>query len=143
MNQSSGGREPGELGYGAWILFWAQLGVLAMLVVLGAAVASKSAAPGDYACGLALSIAAIALGFIRISARFDDAGGRGSSLLVDNMPSLTAVIVVFTVLALVGLFAAATNRGLLHDVGLALFVASAVGVFLNLKNVFDHQDRTR
>ena len=50
-----------ELGLGAWIAFWAQLVVLAVFVLVGAAFASADNAPGDYACGLLLSGASIAL----------------------------------------------------------------------------------
>src|SRR5579862_7022373 len=149
MNQSSAGPgltelAPGELGYCAWILFWAQLGVLAVLAVLGAFFASADAAPGDYACGLLLSLAAIALAAMRVKNRFDGgAADWGSFLLVDDMVNLVAVIVIFTILGLAGLFAAAGfDTGGLHDAGLALFATSGVLVFLSMKHVFDLRDRT-
>ena len=142
MNQSSAGPEANELG--TWILFWAQLVVLAVLAVLGAFFASADDAPGDYACGLFLSLAAIALAAMRVKNRFDGgAADWGSFLLVDDMANLVAVIVIFTILGLAGLFAAAGfDHGGLHDAGVALFAASGVLVFLSMKHVFDARDRT-
>jgi hypothetical protein len=143
MNQSSATTEPNELGVCAWIAFWAQLVVLGVAAVLGAFFASECRAPGDYACGVLLSLAALALAFMRIKSRFD--GGPadwGSFLLVGDMPNLAAVIAIFTVLALAGLFVAARfDHGGLHDAGIALFVASGLAVFLSLKHVFDNLDR--
>src|SRR6266853_932067 len=137
MNQSSAGPESRELC--AWIAFWAQLVVLAGLAVLGAAFASEDRAPGDYACGLLLSLAAIALAFMRLKNRFDGgASDWGSFLLVGDMANLLTVIVIFTILGLAGLFTAArVDHGGLHDAGVALFAASALTVFLSLKHVFD------
>jgi hypothetical protein len=132
-----------ETGLCAWIAFWAQLVVLGGLAVLGAFFASKDSAPGDYACGLLLGLAAIVLAFMRLKNRFDgDAADWGSFLLVDDMPSLVAVIVIFTILGLAGLFTAAgVEEGGLHDGGVALFVASGLAVFLSLKHFFDTTDR--
>jgi hypothetical protein len=95
------------------------------------------------ACGLVLSFAALALAFMRLKSRFDGAASDwGSFLLVDDMPNLVAVIVIFTVLALAGLFVAARfDHGGLHDAGIALFLASGLAVFLSLKHVFDNLDR--
>ena len=149
MDQSSAGPEsrelgPGEPGYDAWIAFWAPLIVLGLLAVLGAFFASENRAPGDYTCGLLLSLAAIALAFMRLKSRFDGAAADCASfLLVDDIPNLVAVIVVFTLLALAGLFVAARfDHGGLHDSGIGLFVASGLAVFLSLKHVFDNLDRT-
>ncbi len=143
MNQSSAAPESIELC--AWIAFWAQLVVLAALAVIGASFASDDSAPGDYACGLLLSLAAIALAFMRVKNRFD--GGTadwGSFLLVGDMANLLAVIVIFTILGLAGLFTAAGfDHGGLHDAGVALFAASGLAVFLSMKHVFDQADRTR
>ena len=143
MDQSNKAQEPAELGYGAWIRFWAELVVLALLGVLGASFASADRDPGDYACGLTLALAAVALAFLRVRNRFDgDAADWGSALLVDDLTNLTAVIVIFTVLGLAGLFiAAGVEHGGLHDAGVALFLASGVAVFLSLKHVFDKVDR--
>ena len=143
MNQSSAEQQSSELC--AWIGFWAQLVVLAVLAVIGAAFASEDRAPGDYACGLLLSLGAIALAFMQLKNRFD--GGTAdwaSFLLVDDMANLLAVIVIFTVLGLAGLFiAAGFDHGGLHDAGVALFAASGLAVFLSLKHVFDKAERTR
>ncbi len=148
MNQSGAGPGstelgPSELGFCAWIAFWAQLGALGVLAVLGAFFASDNNAPGDYDCGLILSLAAITLAFLRLKNRFDgSAADWRSFLLVDDMPNLVAVIAIFTVLALAGLFVAARfDHGGLHGGGVALFVASGLAVFLSLKHVFDNFDR--
>ena len=139
MDQSSEGV---DIGYGAWILFWAELVVLALLAMLGASFASENRDPGDYLCGLTLALAAVALAFLRVSRRFDGAAADwGGSVLVDDIPNLTAVIVIFTALGLAGLFiAAGIAQGGLHDAGIALFLASGIAVFLNLKRVFDKLD---
>jgi hypothetical protein len=136
---------PGELGFCAWIGFWAPLAVLGVLAVLGAFFASANSAPGDYTCGLVLSLAAIALAFMRVKSRFDGgAADWASFLLVDDLPNLVLVITVFAVLGLIGLLVAAgVSHGGLHVGGVALFVASGLAVFLSLKHVFDNLDRRR
>ncbi len=150
MDRSSGRplateNEPGELGFAGWIAFWGQLVVLGLLVVLGASYASAEAAPGDYACGLVLALAAIALAFLRLKSRFDGAPlDWGGFFLVDDRANLVAVIVIFIAVALAGLFVAAGfDQGGLHDGGVALFATSAVAVFLSIKHVFDRLDRRR
>jgi hypothetical protein len=142
MNQPDMRSESAELC--AWTAFWGQLVVLAALAVLGAAFASADNAPGDYACGLTLSLAAIALGFMRVKSRLDGAtADRGGSLLVDDTRNLVAVIVIFAILGLAGLLiAAGFDHGGLHDSGVALFAASGLAVFLSMKHVFDIRDRT-
>jgi hypothetical protein len=134
-----------EPGYGAWLGFWGELIVLGLLAVLGAFFASAQASPGDEFCGLLLSLGAIALAFLRLKHRFDggDPGWAGY-LLAENLGNLAAVVVVFAILALAGLFiAAGFDRGGLHNAGIALFVVSGIAVFLNLKHVFDNLDRRR
>ena len=145
MNQSSAAPEPNEPGIGTWIASWAELVLLGYLAVIGAFFASDNLSPGDYALGLMLSVAAIALAFMRLKSRFDGAAGDWASfLLVDDMRNLIAIIVVFTIVGLAGLFlAAGVEQGGLHDAGIALFVASGIAVFLSLKRVFDNLDRTR
>jgi hypothetical protein len=145
-----GSPEPGAPGVGAWILAWGEVVVLAFLAIVGAFFASANASPGDYACGMTLAVTAIALAFLRLKARFDnasDGGGSGnwaSSLLVDDWANLTAVVVIFVILALIGLFlAAGYEYGGLHNAGIALFVVSGAAIFLNLKRVFDSYERRR
>jgi hypothetical protein len=134
--------ESAEPGYGAWLGFWGELIILGLLALLGASFASAQASPGDEVCGLLLSLAAIALAFMRLRHRFDggDPGWAGF-LLVDDLGNLIAIVVVFSILALAGLFVAAGfDRGGLHNAGVALFVVSGIAVFLNLKHVFDKLD---
>src|ERR1044071_4278074 len=143
MRQSEAPREPGERGYAAWLGFWGQLVVLGLAAILGAFFASQDGTPGDYACGVILSVVSIALAFMRIKYFFDGGDvGWASFLLVDDVANLLAVIVVFTLLALAGLFiAAAIDRGGLHNAGIALFATSGIAVFISLKHVFDILDR--
>jgi hypothetical protein len=135
--------QPPARGVGAWIAAWAELVILAFLAIAGAFFASADASPGDYICGMILIFAAIALAFLRLKARFDGtAGDWAGSLLVDDGANLVAVVIVFVIAALGGLFlAAAYEYGGLHNAGIALFVVSGIAVFLNLKRVFDNYDR--
>ena len=145
MDQSSRRIEPGDLGLCAWIMFWARLVVLGLAVVLGALFAGADRAPGDALLGLILALAAVALAFILVKNRFDGASAeRRSSLLVDDVANLVVVIAAFAALGLAGLIiAGAVGQGGLHDAGVALFVVSALAVFLHLKHVFDTLDRRR
>ena len=142
---SSVDRQSDGLGreYWAWFGFWAELVVLGFLAIRGAYAASRGSGPGDYATGLVLGAAAIALAFLRLKRRFD--GGPTSwerFLLVDDTRNLALVIAVFVALGLAGLFVAAAERdGSLHVAGVALFATSGLIVFLSLKNVFDNLDR--
>lgn len=133
----------GELEAGRWILFWVQLLVLAVVAILGAFYAAGAADAADYDCGLGLAIFAILLAFFHIKARFDGAAaGWVGFLLVSELPSLVAVIVIFVALALAGLFVAAgVASGGLHNAGIALFAVSALWILLSVKHVFDALDR--
>jgi hypothetical protein len=139
----AGEPEPGMAGAGAGLLAGGEFALLGLLALVGAFFASASASPGDYAAGMILALASIALAFLRLKARLDGtAGGWSSALLVDDWANLTLVIIVFVLLGLAGLFlAAAYEYGGLHTAGLALFVASGIAVFLNLKRVFDNYER--
>ena len=124
--------------YWSWIAFWGQFVLLALLAIIGAFVAGEGSEPGDETAGLWLSLAAVALAFLRLKQYFD--AGRTdwpSFLLVENMLNLIAVIVVFAILGLAGLLIAAGSQGSLHNAGIALFAASGLAVFLTLKRVFD------
>lgn len=138
-----GSPEPGLAGAGASILAWGEFVLLVFLALVGAFFASANVNPGDYACGAILSIAAIALAFLRLKGRFDGTpGGWTTTLLVDDWANLTAIVVVFVILGLIGLFLAAGHEyGGLHNAGIALFVVSGAAVFLNLKHVFDIRER--
>ena len=65
-------------------------------------------------------------------------------LLVDNMWNLALVIPLFVIIGLAGLFIAhAWESGAMHDAGVALFIASGVIIFLNIKRVYDSMDSER
>jgi hypothetical protein len=130
-----------ERAFCSWLGFWIQFLILGVLAVIGAFVAREDARPGDYLCGLLLSLGAIALAFLRLKHRLD--GGAldwGAFLLVDDMKNLALAIPLFTVIGLAGLFIArAWESGAMHVAGLTLFVASGAIIFLDIKRVFDRQ----
>jgi hypothetical protein len=134
-----------ELSIGAWIGLWLRLAVLLILAIAGARFASADAAPGDYACGLILAVAAVLLLFLSIKAYFDGGPlGLASLLLVDDMPNLILAVIVFAVLGLAGIAAAAAaGEGGLYVGGVALFAVSAIAVLLSIKRVFDTLERRR
>jgi len=142
-NMEQAGRTPDDAGraFRSWFGFWIQFLILGVLAVVGAFVASADARPGDYLCGLLLSLGAIALAFLRLKQRLDGkASGWGTFLLVDDMKHLALVIPLFTVIGLIGLFVANTwDNGAMHAAGLGLFVVSGVIVFLDIKHAFDRQ----
>jgi hypothetical protein len=131
-----------ERAFGSWLGFWLQFLILGILVVVGAFFASDAVQPGDYACGIVLILCALALGFLRLKTRLDGGkAGWANFLLVRDMWNLALVVPLFTVIGLAGLFVAhAWERSALHPAGIALFVASGVIVFLDVKHVFDRID---
>ena len=131
--------ESAERAFWSWFGFWVQILVLAVLAVIGAFAASGAERSGDYACGMNLSLGAIALAFLRLKHRLDGgSSGLVDSLLVEDMWNLAVVVPLFVVIGLAGLFLAhAWESGAMHAAGLALFVVSGVIIFLDLKHVFD------
>jgi hypothetical protein len=131
-----------ERAFWLWVCFWLEILVLGVLAILGAFAASAPDRPGDYACGMVLSLAAIALAFLRLKRRLDGNGsGWGEFLLVGDMWNLALVIPLFTVVGLAGLFIAhAWEEGAMHAAGIALFVVSGAIIFLDMKHVFDRMD---
>jgi hypothetical protein len=131
-----------ERAFWSWLGFWLQLLVLGVLAIVGAFAASGAARPGDYACGVALSLGAIALGFLCLKRRLDgNRSGWDDFLLVGDMWNLALVIPLFTVIGLAGLFIAhAWEGGAMHSAGIALFVVSGAIIFLDMKHVFDRME---
>ncbi|HEV2299963.1 MAG TPA: hypothetical protein VGR91_00210 [Stellaceae bacterium] len=134
--------EEGGGALGAWLCFWLQFLVLAVVAGFGFAFAAADRGPGDYDVGLGLALASAALGFIRLKLALDgDARGWSELLLVDDMPSLAVAVPLFTLLGLAGLLLAhAWKSGSLYVTGIALFAASALLIFLDIKRVFDRID---
>src|SRR5665213_3399327 len=94
-----------EQGFGAWLGFWAQFIVLGLLAIGGAWFASTGAGPGDYVCGLILSVAALGLAFLRLKYRFDGgSAGWQAFLFVDTPVHLIVVVPLFAAIGLGGLF---------------------------------------
>jgi hypothetical protein len=132
-----------ERTFWLWLAFWLQILVLGVLGVIGAFAASGAARPGDYTCGMALSLGAIALAFLLLKRRLDGNGsGWADFLLVGDMWNLALVIPLFTVIGLAGLFIAHTwEEGAMHSAGIALFIVSGAIIFLDMKHVFDRTER--
>lgn len=131
-----------ERAFWSWLGFWLEILVLGVLAIIGAFAASGAARPGDYTCGMALSLGAIALAFLRLKRRLDGNGsGWADFLLVGNMWNLALVIPLFTVIGLAGLFIAhAWENGAMHAAGIALFIVSGGIIFLDMKHVFDRME---
>ena len=131
-----------ERAFWSWLGFWVQFLVLAVLAVVGAFFAAADARPGDYQSGLVLSLGAIAMACLRLRQHLDgDVSGWSAFLLVADKKNLALAVPLFTIIGLAGLFISHTwEDGAMHAAGLALFVASGVIVFLNIKRVFDRMD---
>jgi hypothetical protein len=144
MDIHEASRTPGgaERAFWSWLGFWIQFLILGVLAVIGAFAASENARPGDYLCGLLLSLGVVVLAFLRLKHRLDgEVLDWGAFLLVDNMKNLALAIPLFMVIGLAGLFIArAWESGAMHVAGLALFVASGVIIFLDIKRVFDRMN---
>jgi hypothetical protein len=145
MDRSSRRPDEATRAFWSWLGFWLQFLILGVLAVAGAFVASGAERQREYPCGIALSLAAIALGFLRLKHHFDSGDADwGNFLLVDNMQNLALVIPLFVLVGLAGLFIAhAWESGAMHVAGIALFVASGAIVFLNIKRVYDRIDAER
>src|ERR1700739_523787 len=119
MDQTSRIPDEAERAFWSWLGFWIQFLILGFLAVIGAFVASEDARPGDYLCGLLLSLAAVALAFLRLKHWLD--GGAfawRAFLFVDDMKNLALAIPLFAVTGLAGLFVArAWESGAMHDAG--------------------------
>jgi hypothetical protein len=142
MDEARRRADTAEHAFWSWLGFWVQLLLLGVLAVIGAFFASADARPGDYLCGLLLSLAALALAFLRLKHQLDGgATGWSKFLLVDDMKNLAVAIPLFTVIGLAGLFIAhAWEDGAMHFAGLGLFVASGAIVFLDIKRVYDRMN---
>lgn len=142
MDERPPAPESAERAFWSWLGFWLQMLVLAVLAVIGAFAASGGGRPGDYACGMALILGAIALAFLRIKHRLDGgSSGLVTFLLVDDMWNLALVIPLFAVIGLAGLFIAhAWESGAMHVAGVVLFIVSGAIIFLDMKHVFDRID---
>jgi hypothetical protein len=142
MDQTSRTPHDADRAFWSWLGFWLQFLVLGVLAVVGAFVASGGARSGDYECGMLLSLGAIGLAFLRLKHQLDGgASGWGGFLLVDDMWNLGLVIPLFAIIGLAGLFVAhAWESGTMHAAGVALFIASGVIVFLDIKHVFDRTE---
>lgn len=134
--------ERAAAGVGPWVAFWAQLAVLAFLAIFGAFAASAAVEPGDYACGLILTITAMLLLFLCTKGYFDgNPLVLGDFLLVDDIANLVLAIVVFVALGVAGIVTAASVAGGgLYVGGVTLFAVSVLAILLSMKRVFDNLD---
>ena len=80
MEIDEAGRTSGvaERAFWSWLGFWIQLLILGVLAVIGAFVRQQAARPGDYPCGLLLSLGATALAFLRLKHRLDGEAWTGA-----------------------------------------------------------------
>jgi len=142
MDETSPTPDDADRAFWSWLVFWVQFVILGLLAVIGAFVASADAGPGDYQCGLLLSLGAVALAFLRLKHQLDGGAlGWRNFLFVDDMKNLAVAIPLFAIIGLAGLFIAhAWESGAMHAAGLGLFVASGVIVFLDIKRVFDRMN---
>ena len=142
MDETGPTPDDADRAFWSWLGFWVQFVILGLLAVIGAFVASADAEPGDYQCGLLLSLGAVALAYLRLKHRLD--GGAlswGNFLFVDDMKNLAVAIPLFAIIGLAGLFIArAWESGAMHAAGIGLFVVSGVVVFLDIKHVFDRMN---
>ena len=142
MDSTQQSPDNAERAFWSWLGFWLEILVLGVLAIIGAFAASGAARPGDYTCGVALSLGAIALAFLRLKCRLDGNGsGWADFLLVGDIWNLALVIPLFTVIGLAGLFIAhAWADGAMHSAGIALFIVSGAIIFLDMKHVFDRME---
>jgi hypothetical protein len=142
MDETRQTPDDAERAFWAWLGFWVQFLVLAVLAVIGAFFAAADARPGDYRCGLLLSLGAVAMAFLRLKQQLDGGAlGWSAFLLVDDMKNLALAVPLLTIIGLAGVFIAhAWEDGAMHAAGLALFAASGVIVFLDIKHVYDRMD---
>ena len=85
MDETSTKPEDATRAFWRWLGFCVQFLILGLLTAIGAFVASENARPGDYLCGLLLSLGAITLGFLRLKHSLDGGNsGWGTFLLVDD-----------------------------------------------------------
>jgi len=142
MDETGPTPDDADRAFWSWLGFWVQFVILGLLAVIGAFVASADAEPGDYQCGLLLSLGAVALAYLRLKHRLD--GGAlswGNFLFVDDMKNLAVAIPLFAIIGLAGLFIArAWESGAMHAAGIGLFVVSGMVVFLDIKHVFDRMN---
>jgi hypothetical protein len=145
MRQTSRSVDTAERVFWSWLGFWLQILLLSVLAIAGAFAASTADRPGDYACGMVLMLASIALAFLRLKHRLDGkAADWGDFLLVGDMRNLALVIPLFTIIGLAGLFIAnAWESGAMHTAGIALFIASGAIIFLDMRHVFDVAERPK
>jgi hypothetical protein len=137
-------RVPGsaDATFWSWLGFWLQFLILALLALTGAGFAAIRGGPGDYACGMLLTLGSVALAFLRLKCHLDGGDASWSGFLfVSDMKNLALAIPLLTIFGLVGLiFARISPYGSLYAAGIALFVTSAVIIFLDIKHVFDRID---
>ena len=69
MDETGQTHDGREQSFWSWFGFWIQFFILGVFAAIGAFVASEDARPGDYLCGLLLSLGTLALGFLRLKDR--------------------------------------------------------------------------
>ena len=86
MDSTQQAPDNAERAFWSWLGFWLEILVLGVLAIIGAFAASGAARPGDYTCGMALSLGGTALAFLRLKCRLDGNGsGWADFLLVGDV----------------------------------------------------------
>lgn len=117
------------------------LGVFALLGLFGAAGALTP--PGQY-LGVGLAVASFVAAMIVIKQHFDGAPDSRAFLIMPSQPrNILKLLVILGLMALAGLYLAASGDPYLHWTGLALTVASTLLGFRTIGAYFDAVEHTR
>src|SRR5260370_33909145 len=74
MTKTPPNPDDAERAFWFWLGFWLQILVLGVLAIVGAFAASRADRPGGYTGGMVLSLASVAVAFLRVKNR---RGGSG------------------------------------------------------------------
>jgi len=122
----------------SWFLPWIIGAALCVIILLGLWTASAAPDSGTYALGFAASGVALLALAVEIKAALD---GTRLEFFVATETGLVLLLVLLTALAVAGLILAARSDSVaVEATGYALFVASLVLGFWNLKRYYDRRD---
>lgn len=121
--------------------WWAGLAGLTIVGLLGLYTGSRAATGVGEATGVILAIAAALAAFLLVKELFDDGRDRFlPDVKLRRDGSRVALCVILGVIGLAGLLGAAKIGGDFYVTGLALAIASTIGIFLTIKGHYDGLD---